>query len=258
MQVLHAWVPPDELSSKITWADAEQPNHLLFIVSSHLTRGCREWLEKIKSQKPYRIHVIEGKHLVDLLVQHQDVVERHCLDRFGKLLLDSKRRWLVHDLLPDYETLALLSENIDLTRLTLADAAFLWSSAAALARHSDEEDGDQAPFSFEFLAGLLRQHANTSNFVLANYPYLELLGFQMSSNPSAEVFSEEVSARLCNVHPRGHTVVNYAFIYTAAGEGFEMCIEAAADFPTHVRHLTSNARNEANTAFAAILAKRAT
>lgn len=40
-------VPPEELNSKIAWADSEKPQHLVFMISSHLTNACRNWLKLI-------------------------------------------------------------------------------------------------------------------------------------------------------------------------------------------------------------------
>lgn len=61
-------VPPNELNSKIAWADAEQPDFLVFIVSSYLTNGARTWLEKMIPQKQYDISIIEGEDLKHRLV----------------------------------------------------------------------------------------------------------------------------------------------------------------------------------------------
>ena len=53
-------VPVEQLNSKIAWADAEKPKHLVFLVSSHLSNNSRAWLEKISQDKYYLVHLIEG------------------------------------------------------------------------------------------------------------------------------------------------------------------------------------------------------
>jgi hypothetical protein len=58
-----AGLPIIELNSKVAWADAERPKHLVVIVSSYITNDTRGWLEKIAVQKSYAIHVIEWKRL---------------------------------------------------------------------------------------------------------------------------------------------------------------------------------------------------
>lgn len=48
-------VPPNDINSKITWADAENPDYLVFVLSSYLTNGARTWLEKIESKKNIKL-----------------------------------------------------------------------------------------------------------------------------------------------------------------------------------------------------------
>jgi hypothetical protein len=246
-------VGPEELQTKIAWADAERPDHLLFFVSSHLTNGCREWLNKIRGQKPYRIHVVEGKPLIDVLLQHQELLERYCLDRAGKLLLDMKRRWLIHDLLPDLEALALAAETMDASRLTLDDAVFLWASAVVL-RLEMNDLGDARPVTFEGLAQLLRVKANTVSPVLKKYKDRDVVSLKAGGNPWSMVFTIELGARL-RAHGQGNTAysVLYAFVRDSDGEGLEMCIAATSDFPTLVRHVEKGASCEAGIQFAAIV-----
>jgi hypothetical protein len=245
-------VGPEELQTKIAWADAERPDHLLFFVSSHLTNGCREWLNKIRSQKPYRIHVVEGTLLTDLLLQHSDLLERYCLDRAGKLLLDMKRRWLIHDLLPDLEALALAADTMDTSRLTLDEAVFLWASAVVLRLEMDDV-GDARPVTFEGLAQLLRVKANAASPVLKKYGDRDIVSLKAGCNPWSMVFTIEIGARL-RAYGQGNTAysVLYAFVRDSDGEGLEMCVAATGDFPTLVRHVEKDASREAGIQFAAI------
>ena len=39
-------VPPEKLNSKIAWADAENPQHLVFFISSYLSNNARTWIEE--------------------------------------------------------------------------------------------------------------------------------------------------------------------------------------------------------------------
>ena len=70
-------VPPDELNSKIAWADAEQPDYLVLFISSYLTNGARAWLEKIIPQKHYIITIIEGEDLKNRLIKYPELIERY-------------------------------------------------------------------------------------------------------------------------------------------------------------------------------------
>jgi tetratricopeptide (TPR) repeat protein len=59
-----------DLQSKIAWADAESPNYLLFIVSSHLTPDAKDWIAKIERDKKYKIRYWERKYLEKLIQEN--------------------------------------------------------------------------------------------------------------------------------------------------------------------------------------------
>lgn len=56
-------VSQDVLNSKISWADAEQPDHLVFIISSYLSNNTRTWLDKIAKQKNIVFILLKAKGL---------------------------------------------------------------------------------------------------------------------------------------------------------------------------------------------------
>lgn len=117
-----------DLDTKIAWANAERPNHLVFITSSYLTNNTRVWLEKIIDlQKPfYKIHCIEGKALKYFLIKFQDITAKYFGDKYSKLLRVSREAWQSLDIVPEAETLFLLYKNLDPRRLTSEELAFLW------------------------------------------------------------------------------------------------------------------------------------
>ncbi|MGE9310810.1 restriction endonuclease [Niabella sp. CJ426] len=123
-------VPPEHLSSKIAWADAEKPGYLVFILSSYLTNGARTWLEKINAQgKPYDIIVIEGEELKDRLSNFPDLVEQYfSIDRYLRMLAVLKDHKLKYNIEPSYEFLKEIIPNIDPTKLDLNDIGFLLNS----------------------------------------------------------------------------------------------------------------------------------
>jgi hypothetical protein len=53
MQTLRKWSAARTIKFKIAWADAEQPNYLVILVSSYLSNNARVWLEQIRGQKHY-------------------------------------------------------------------------------------------------------------------------------------------------------------------------------------------------------------
>jgi hypothetical protein len=119
-------VPPNDLSSKIAWADAEQPDYLILFISSYLTNNARTWLDKIKSQKTYAISVLEGEELKNRILKYPELVERYfSLNRYEKLLkdiIDYKTKFRIN---PSYDFLVEIIDNVDLSRLTKEEIAFL-------------------------------------------------------------------------------------------------------------------------------------
>ncbi|WP_444911079.1 restriction endonuclease [Microbulbifer sp. PAAF003] len=69
-------VPPEPLNSKIAWADAENPDHLVFLISSHLTNNARTWIDKIAHVKPYKIHILEGDQITRAVLSNPQVAEK--------------------------------------------------------------------------------------------------------------------------------------------------------------------------------------
>jgi hypothetical protein len=121
-----AGVPPADLNSKIAWADAEQPNFLVFFVSSYITTSARDWLEKIFTQKKYKILLVEGPDLKNRIVQYSDLVERYFSEnKYEKLFKDMKDYKIKFNINPSYEILKEIIENINLDKLDKEDLGFI-------------------------------------------------------------------------------------------------------------------------------------
>lgn len=71
---LSSGVPVGELTEKIAWADACNPDYLLIITNNHLTPAAKDWLSSIAQGKPYQIRVWEGDRLQLLLKKFPDLV----------------------------------------------------------------------------------------------------------------------------------------------------------------------------------------
>ena len=111
-------VPPEDLNSKIAWADAENPDFLVFIISSYLTNNARTWLEKIKVQKIYNIIVIEGDELKERIIQYPDLVERYfALNRHEKLLKNAKENKNKFNICPSFELMNLPAASCEVSCL---------------------------------------------------------------------------------------------------------------------------------------------
>lgn len=122
-------VPPQELNSKIAWADAENPDHLVFVVSSYLTNNCRDWLDKRRKGKPYKIWVIEGSNLKNTLKNHEDLLARYFMISKGKyLLFEIKRRFLIYEILPDFSTINAILRYTNIDKLKERELVLILSS----------------------------------------------------------------------------------------------------------------------------------
>lgn len=119
-------VPPSVLNSKIAWADAEKPDHLVFLLSSHLTNSSREWIDKIREDKSYRIHVVEGEKIKKLIQKYPYLLSVYfTTGGLTKLLFETKKNWLTFNFLPSYDQLRLLIVRSDISQLKTEQLAFL-------------------------------------------------------------------------------------------------------------------------------------
>jgi len=120
-------VPPEHLYSKIAWAEAEQPNSLVFFMSSYLTNSARTWIEKTISQKKqYEIICIEGEQIKDRLLNYPDLVERYfSLNQYEQMLKELKDYKNKFKITPSFEILKEIIENINLAKLETEDFGFI-------------------------------------------------------------------------------------------------------------------------------------
>ncbi|WP_435139304.1 restriction endonuclease [Formosa sp. A9] len=119
-------VPPDDLTSKIAWADAELPDFLVVFISSYLTNNARTWIDKISVQKPYEIIVIEGEELKNRIVKFSDLVETYfSIDRYLLLFKEIQNYKTKFNIKPSFEFLKEIIENINFERLTFDEIGFL-------------------------------------------------------------------------------------------------------------------------------------
>ena len=74
-------VPPDALNGAVTWASAESPDVLLFVVSNFLSNPAKTWLEQFERNRrpPFRVKVWERKQLERLGGSHPALVRKYKL-----------------------------------------------------------------------------------------------------------------------------------------------------------------------------------
>lgn len=121
-------VPPAEIFSKIAWADAEKPQHLVFFISSYLSNNAREWIDKIKRDKYYKVHIIEGKEFAGLVAQHDDIVSKYFItDKYTTLLNETVSKWVIHELTPNFNTFQYLLNHLEKQTLNVKYVVFLYT-----------------------------------------------------------------------------------------------------------------------------------
>lgn len=156
-------VPPAELNSKIAWADAEKPDHITFFISSYLTTAAREWIEKISPQKPYRIHIIEGKNIEKLLLNYPTLIRRFFNNSHQVDLIESaKKNWITFNFLADFLTIVnILESDTPISSWSADDICFLLCSyyfnyeymQLSKDYHYDFDDSKIALFENELING---------------------------------------------------------------------------------------------------------
>ena len=117
-----------DLLSKIAWAEARNPDHLVLITSSHLSNSCLNWLEQYKrnNSKPYRIHVINGRALRRLVCDQPKVYEQFFGDLYYQVLTEAKANWLLHDSPPSADLMFKLANNATLSLFSSEDIGFIF------------------------------------------------------------------------------------------------------------------------------------
>ena len=175
-------VPPNELNSKVAWADAEKPQHLIFMISSYLTNNARDWLDKIRKNKSYKIHVLEGKHLKKMISLHQKLIEKYFIDDVHlNLLNDSIKLWVMHNLTPNFLTHVLLLENIDTQILSINKIIFLFMSYYCnyepLEKLENKKYHDIDISSYlEDIEHRIKEYYTHKQCILEDIEYVELIG----------------------------------------------------------------------------------
>ena len=115
-----AGVNSSVLDSKITLAKGKSIDHLVFFISSYLTKDTRIWIVEIQKTVSFKIHVIEGPELKNILCRYPALIKDYDIFNRSKKLINSiKERWTLYDDYPNLNTLLGLYE----TKLDLIDSA---------------------------------------------------------------------------------------------------------------------------------------
>jgi hypothetical protein len=156
----------DDLNSKVAWAAAAKPDHLVVMTSSYLTNPARHWFDEIAKTSPIGFHTVEGKQLKQLILGFPQLIARYFADENQKLLSEAFRAWVLHGLYPDVAMLARLQDLLSPERLETHELAFL--IASYMYRHEAIEDWVEEHGEFDItnlVLQLIARADRTSTFL---------------------------------------------------------------------------------------------
>ena len=240
-------VPPEVLHSKLAWADSESPDHLVFFISSYLTNSARQWLRGIEKQKSYKIHIVEGERLSNIIAQHQDLVVKYFInDEYINLLNDTIEKWVIHNLIPSFHTYSYLLENLELASLSINHKTFMLLVYYAHYSKLEEMENeyyhgiDISDFLNELISDV-KEYANTDIPLLRNYESNEIdaLSDQGCLNwdedeKNYDFIASEVAVKSAS---GGYKLTNYLFKRINNDEALEILIFQNLDLEYQIRYI---------------------
>lgn len=235
-------VPPNELNSKIAWADSEMPKHLVFFVSSYITNPAREWLSKLGKHKFYKIHLVEGKQLQSIIALHDDIAFRYFATDAQRLMREASRAWVIHGLVPEASLLAELVRNNRIAEYSLSELTLIFIATKI---RSDlisqlERSWDFSDICFD----VLRENANTHHSVLEGLTIKHLKTRHRATSLVDMTYNKfYVAEFVCSEAGRTFDAL-YCFVRDSEGEGLEVLIEKNSDLPFRIRHLPEKGKAE--------------
>lgn len=234
-------VPVDVLYSKVAWADAKQPQHLLIVTSSYVSNSARDWLQSLISTKPYHIHVLEGKQLKALLIASPQLVSKYFIDPTSKLLLEAITNWVIHYVLPDTKTCMIFYKYLALDKLSREELAFLWCVGNILHNESSQRPGELDKFfDPDLISSQLIERANCDAPVLTQVSVVNWDALKLRSVRRPTTFRTWVTASFEIELEGSIRPVLYCFAYDEEGEGLEVLF--ASDKSVWIHHIESQAQ----------------
>lgn len=234
-------VPPESLHSKIAWADAERPKHLVFIVSSYITNNARTWLEAISRDKFYRVHLIEGKQLQHLVFRSQSLMKRHFSTDVQQLMQQAHRTWVLHNLIPEPWLLRTLAETDNLPEYTPPQLAFLWASLKIRFSELNANMSDSWGESYDIMFNMLKQHTNTDDPVVDSSEAWSLIDEQEGTTHYDVVYTKVYAAQVAHLVDRVEYIALYSLVRDSDGEGLEVLVDQDSSLTYRVRHISTGA-----------------
>lgn len=235
-------VPPEVLNSKVVWADAERPKHLLFFVSSYITNNARTWLDAIGRDKPYRIHLVEGKQLQQLVTRSRPLISRYFSTPVQQLMVQAHRAWIHHNLIPEPWLLRTLAEADNLSQYEPGQLAFLWASLKIRFEELNANMENSWGESYDVMFSILKQHANCDRPVLSAFDGWSLIEEKGGSSDHDVVYRNIYAAQAAHLRERREYLALFCLVSDDEGEGLEVLVDQDSSLTYFIRHLPDGAR----------------
>lgn len=128
-------VPPSEFESKFAWANAERPQHLVFLLSTHITNPADTYFERRTSSFEYRSHLVQGNELKEILTMFPDLIREFRLTSshidYISLI---KEDWILDSKIPHWNKVVTALQLSDFKLLAIEEKLFL---ASTMIMHND-------------------------------------------------------------------------------------------------------------------------
>lgn len=235
-------VPPAELNSKIAWADADKPHHYVFFISSYLTPRARDWITKIQTDKRYRIHVVEGKRLQELVARSRKLTSRYFATSADRLMQEAHRAWLHHNLIPEPQLLRTLADTMYLDDYSTSQLAFLWASLKIRLREVQANMDDSFSESYDIVFSMLKQRSNTDTTILDASVQWSLINEVEGESHADLVYTKVYAAELASLVERCEHISLYCLVRDGEGEGLEVLVDQDSSLTCRIRHIATGAR----------------
>jgi hypothetical protein len=115
----------DHLSTKLSSAEANGADHLVLITNSYFTPSAKEELDKLMIMMHFKLHYIEGKKLINMLIQNPKIVFKYFDLNYRSLLNEFKINCNRYGFLPNITQISKMINNIQHKYMTVQDYVFL-------------------------------------------------------------------------------------------------------------------------------------
>lgn len=234
-------VPPEALNSKIAWADAERPKHLVFFISSYISNNARTWLNVISRDKFYKVHLIEGKQLQHLVSRSKALVARYFSSDVQQLMQQAHRAWVLHNLIPEPWLLRTLADTLNFSEYEPGQLAFLWASLKIRFEELNANMADSWEESYDIIFNLLKHHANSDEPVLQTAGDWALIDESEGLSNYDMVYSKVYAAQVAHLVDQTEYIALYSFVRDSDGEGLEVIVDQDSSLTYHIRHVPEGA-----------------